>query len=396
VIPFPFAANTEEPILEDVGYLTDVIEAWSGAEQRIQLRAIPRRAIEYEALHEPGFAPQYANALLYGRGAETLGVPLWMYAERLTAGVSGGATALPVLVTDIPWGTGDLVLIWASPSSWEVVTFTSTGVNQVNCSATASAWPSGTIVVPMRVARIPAEGTFSWLNRDLGSSRVRFAIDAVGIPAPPGTAVGSGYLGLEVLDITVRNARESLQETADWKVVLLDSQTGAIQSVAQALVPKPVCTILWTAETRAKAKLMADFLDARRGRAIPFWLPTYRSDLVLSSDLASGGLTATLRWIGYREQMFLKGVGRRHVALHRQGFPLEFARITGSAHTVGAATETITFSTGVSRDYPAATTTIMFLKYARLESDEVRRTWFNRQVVETQLAVRELPGEEPL
>ena len=398
MVPFPFLADMGETILEDVAYLTDVQEAYDTTEQRIQLRSIPRRALEYSTVFTQAREASHAMSLLYGWREQTIGVPFWMYGERLTGAVTVGATVLPVPVTDIPWARGDSVFLWLDPFTWEIQTFVSTAGGQVNCTAIGANWPAGTAVIPMRPGRLGVDAPYSWYNREGASSRLRFTIEAPGLTAPAGTAVGSLYLGTEVLDLTILdpNRASATDENTARKLAILDQLTGPVQMDPQAITPTPTSKILWTATSRAQAKLMADWIDARRGRAIPFWIPSYEADMNLAVDLASGGTIATVRWTGYHEYVWSKGFGRRHVAIHTPGFPLEYKAIVGSAHTPGSATQTITFSSGTARDYAAASTTIMFLRYSRLDSDDVRRTWLSNAVVEADIPLRELPIEEPV
>ncbi|HKQ57528.1 MAG TPA: hypothetical protein VJY35_06645, partial [Candidatus Eisenbacteria bacterium] len=395
VIPFPFTHDPEEPLHEDVGFLTDVHEAYDSTEQRVKLRAIPRRGLEFGTFLGSAREAQHAGALLYGYREQSMGIPLWMYGERLPSAVSGGATVLPVSSAGVPWGLGDSVFIWRDPFTWEIADFVSTA-GGVTCSSLGSGWPAGTVVTPMRLGRLGTDAPVGWLNREIGTARLRFELDATGLAAPAGTPVGSLYEGVEVLDVVDPNRTGTIEENVARKLAILDQQTGLVQIDTQAPTPTPRRKLIWTATTRAEAAVMGGFIEARRGRAVPFWLPSFQSDMTLAADLAFGETVVGIQWAGYHEYLWPQGFGRRHVALYSPGFPLEFKAIVASAHSGGSPTETITFDAPTAREYPAATSAIMFLKYARLDSDEVRRSWLSGHVCEAELPIRELPIEEPV
>ena|GEM_PF-864177 len=204
----------------------------------------------------------------------------------------------------------------------------------------------------------------------------------------------SVYLGYDVLELNY-NRNQSLQERIDRKVARLDSRTGEKWFDEQSPAPNPTRPFVWTANGKAEMAVLRAFLDARHGRAVPFWFPSFQWDLSLAEDLASTVSIATIVWARYTEQMFGTTGGRRYVALWTYGIPtpLDPYKIADANDPGNGSTESITLSPAATRLYPKATTVISFLKLCRLESDEVEIAYPGGDVAEARIAVRELPLE---
>lgn len=203
----------------------------------------------------------------------------------------------------------------------------------------------------------------------------------------------STYLGLDVLDQVVHDRAGTVDETLRRKFALLDTGTGAREADTQALAPSPVRPFLWTCLSRADVAVLRAFLDARAGRCVPFWVPSYQQDLTLAADLPSAGSSATVRWVGYALHMFPPGGGRRHVALYEPGTSLTFRKVTAATDPGDGLTESLALSSPAPRLFPAASTIVSFLKLCRLEEDDVRIEWAGRGYAQAALRLRELPLE---
>ncbi len=93
------------------------------------------------------------------------------------------------------------------------------------------------------------------------------------------------YLGHDVLTLDY-NRVGAIEERLKRKFVLLDSKTGKRVSDEQAPAPAGSRPFTWTALGRTEIATMRAFLDARVGRAVPFWLPSFQWDLALAEVLS--------------------------------------------------------------------------------------------------------------
>lgn len=141
---------------------------------------------------------------------------------------------------------------------------------------------------------------------------------------------------------------------------------------------------------------MREFLDARKGRAVPFWLPSYQWDLSLAEDAIEDEAILTVNWVRYTEQMYGTTGARRHIAMWALGqIGMEYYKITDATDPGDDITESITITPIADRDYPAASTVISFLKYCRLENDLIEISYPDGQHAQATIMVRELPLEAP-
>jgi hypothetical protein len=204
------------------------------------------------------------------------------------------------------------------------------------------------------------------------------------------------YRGFDVLELNY-NRVGRIEERVRRKFVLLDSKTGVRQSDEQSAAPAPTRPFSWLALGRGEIEVMRQFLDDRKGRAVPFWLPSFQWDLSLASDVAVSSPTAQISWTRYTSQMFGTTGARRHLALWDLGIPsFEYYEVIAASDPGDGLTETLTLSPGAARDYQADRTVISFLKLCRLERDAVEIRYPSGNVAHATIDVRELPMEAPI
>jgi len=179
VLPWPFEPNLERPIRERYGYLTDLIEAHDGSEQRVRLRSVPVGAMGLTFLLRTPREAQLANAMLHGNLARPYGVPLWQFANRLGAVLGPAALVATVETTGVPWRAGDFAILWRDPFTWEVLTVASSSVGSLTfVTGPAASWPVGTLLMPIVVGRLAEEQPFRWVGVAVGTADLDFDVDA--------------------------------------------------------------------------------------------------------------------------------------------------------------------------------------------------------------------------
>jgi len=179
LIPFPFPPNMSSPVDESFGYLTDVIVAYSGMEQRIQLRAVPIGKLSYRVFLNERRDAQMAAAILFGNQARAFGVGRWQFRTSLTSAVALDATEIYCDLEDVPFEAGGLVMLWSSPYVWEVLTIDSIESDHLVTTAGAQrAWDTATTaVVPAVVGRLSQDEALSWEALWRASQAVSFSVD---------------------------------------------------------------------------------------------------------------------------------------------------------------------------------------------------------------------------
>ena len=204
------------------------------------------------------------------------------------------------------------------------------------------------------------------------------------------------YLGFDVLELNY-NRIGRIEERVRRKFVLLDSKTGVRQPDEQSAEPAPTRPFSWLARGRAEIAAMRDFLDDRKGKAVPFWLPSLQWDLSLAEDVTASSPTLQISWMRYASQMFGTTGARRHLALWDLGIPsFEYYEVTAASDPGDGLTETLTISPVTARNYQADRTVISFLKLCRLEQDTAEIRYPSGNVAQATIEVRELPKEAPI
>jgi hypothetical protein len=206
----------------------------------------------------------------------------------------------------------------------------------------------------------------------------------------------STYRGFDVLEIDY-NRLGSIEERLHRDFVLLDPRTGKRYADEVAPSPAAVRPFTWSAFGREEMAEMRDFLEARKGRAVPFWLPSYQWDLSLAEDLLTDAAVASVEWIRYTQQYFGTTGARRHLALWTHGVPgsMAYYRVSDADDPATGETESLDLDPVAVRDYDAATTVISFLKLCRLDPDLVSISYPDTTHAEATILVREIPLEAP-
>ena len=200
------------------------------------------------------------------------------------------------------------------------------------------------------------------------------------------------YLGLDVLPVR-HNLRERLAESFGRRGALVESPVGAREFDDHAGVALPERSFLWTCPDREACEELRGFLDARKGRLVPFWAPTCCRDLALAAD-AAAGVTITVRRAGYYDYLFSLGPARRYVAIFAAGGEPLLRKVT-NATPASSTIETLTLDASTGIPLAVGTTAISFLVLCRLAADFTDLEWFSTSHCDAKLSFVELPREVP-
>lgn len=126
-----------------------------GTEQRLGLSHVATDVLTYR-LVAPTAADATNLAVLTDLATDTIvRIPRWEDQTRVSAAVSSGAAVvIPCVTSDLPtFVVGAQVILWRSPSSYEVTTATAVASGSITADL-ASGWAAGTIVAPVTAMRL--------------------------------------------------------------------------------------------------------------------------------------------------------------------------------------------------------------------------------------------------
>lgn len=379
--PWPFPPASDP--LERLEWATDVLPSFGGEEQRVALRACPRRSFEWAHVFK-GRERRTAANLLRGRQAGTWALPVWPDAVRLVATLSGGASSVPAdtATRDFVAG-GKALLVGADPHDYEVVSVDSTTGSAVLLSApTASAWPAGTALVPLRAASLEDETSAALWTGDAGQGKLRWLLEgASDWPAASGEAT---YRDQPVLELVPSWAEDPQQATLS-QVDRLDPQVGLrFYDQRAGQVSRQVHQYLLA--DRAEIAAFRSWAYARQGMCGSFWAATCSHDLLVVADIGSGDTFIDVEHAAYSAALDAD-IGRRDIRIDTWGGTY-WRRITAAA-AISSSVERLVIDSALGADVPAAgVRQVSFADLVRQESDAVEIQWWGSEAARTAITVR--------
>lgn len=396
IVLFSVRLDWSEGVEETIEYLTDVLRAYSDAEQRRAIRKLPRRAMSYRALTLNARDAAGLESLIWGWQQQPYGVPWWADSQPLTADLAVGSFSIPVETADRQFAAGGLVAIWVDEFTFEALTITSVGVHAIGVSSpTQFSWSAGpgTRVIPVFLCRLPPSIEVSRHTSEIDHVDVSF-IGESGQPAPAPTSSPAQFKGIDVLEIAPNWETAPLKRSYKRSLITIDPKVGPIQVIdkgGSAIVGQE---FPWWLDSHSAVTAFRAFVLRRFGQLVPFWIPTWDQDLVLANDCLAGDSGITIRSEFY-SRFFFPNAARRFVAfipIDRSGNV--YRKITAAADN-GDGTEGLTLESATGKRFNKGSTMVSFLTLARLASDRVAIKWSNAEHAEAILELQEVPRELP-
>lgn len=374
---FSFRANWREPMQERLGFLTDVLAASEGAEQRRSVRQTPRRSYSADFLlthNERTFWDLFIDAL---GGGEVVAPLYW---ETVTIPATLTATVSDRIDFDTSnreweYHAGYLaLLIRDSALDYEVVEIAAVDSGGVDLAdPVAASWPKGTKLLPLRRAVLDQIGDVD--HPSAAVATVSAEIRIVGPnPRTPAADASPTYGGLPVF-LSEPNWVEGLSVSQDREIDLLDTDVGLtyqVDATGRVLLGQ---SHRWFLPGREKLAEFRDLIYRHKGRAGVFWLPTFKADLRLAEAAGSADTEIEVENVGYG---YTGGPssGREYIAIKHTGGTILRKVLTVSAGSTNA-TETLGLDAALGLDLsPGQVLRISFADTARFDTDEFEITHF--------------------
>lgn len=314
---FSFRYNWRDSLVERLSFLTNVLRAEEGAEQRRALRRTPRRSFDVDILlkgPERTFFDVFINRL---SGSE-MTVPLYWEVVAIPEGTVAGATNRIEFDTSYSeFQPGLAILMGQTALEYEVIQISAVDAGGIDLSVdVVGAWPAGTKLMPLRRGIIDDVGQPSALTADIFSVTTRFTL-TVPNEWTPAVDASPVYLGLPVF-LETPNWVDALTTDYTREIVKMDSETGAQYQVDTMNRVTLGQSHRWFLHGRERLASIRDLLYRHRGRAGAFWLPTFKHDLRLYNSPGSGAVQIEVDKIGYD---YTDGPtsGREYIAITHDG-----------------------------------------------------------------------------
>jgi hypothetical protein len=361
--------NWDKGVLERYSFLTDIITSWDGSEQRVKLRATPRREIEAHLQVFDLASMRKLQSTLFGWQSRSYLIPYWPDYYSLTADLPAGSTAIPNIPTaDSEFIAGGVALLFNSLMDNESVQLQAVQSNQLVLDLpTQQAWPAGTRIYSAKFARIASQQTVTRPTRHMLDMQAKFIVtDNSGLTEMEGATLYKGYPVL--LDIP--NEVQDLSE--DLLRPLLEFDTETVNPVVDD--PIGYTTIVrrmdWLMKSRKERADFRKWLYARAGRWKPFWMPSWNEDFKLASLLAGTGTKLVVDFAFYKR--FVPATLMRNALMIELFNGTRIFKDILSIDEISETEENVFIDSAVGFDiYPQDVKRISYLNLSRLDSDTV-------------------------
>ncbi|HRP76273.1 MAG TPA: hypothetical protein PLN31_19475 [Azoarcus taiwanensis] len=366
---FPFRPNWHRPVVERLEWLTDVQEALDLTEECIQLRSMPRRALEYDVLLRDHALTDF-DARLWGWQAEEYWLPIWTDVQTCAL-VPAETSVLPAETAGYDFAAGGRAVLLRDAQSWELLDIDAVQPDALVLAApTAQAWPAGTRLYPVRRARLPPEVGALRGSAAVGRGTVRFDLEPSTWPASPAAVL---YRDLEV-SLRRPNWVAGVPQQYHRKVEVLDNRTGRPYVDDLSGMPTTTRTHRVTLGNRADIAAWRGWLYARAGRRHRFWQPQWQVDRISVAPVTAAATALQVRALDHAAA-YGNAEGRRDIAIrHRPSAQWLFRRIESVTGPM-AGVETLHLDASLGIDAQPSELFVTWLTPSRLDADAVEIAW---------------------
>lgn len=202
------------------------------------------------------------------------------------------------------------------------------------------------------------------------------------------------YLGFDVLEtMPSLGANADPTDTLTRTVARLDPGPGAVHVIAKADVPVLAREFAWLLESRAAITSFRNFLAARQGKLVPFWMPSWDADFGLAAAATALDAEITVYACGYTAFVSTTDA-RRYLALMPGDGSVITRKITAAVDN-GDGTETLTLDSAIGAALDPAAAMVSYLLLMRLDTDDVEIAWESQTVATCRVPLLEVPKEVP-
>ena len=373
LLPFP----AEAPLKEVLEWKTDVLESYSGKEQRVRVREIPRQEFAQTIPASLARTQRVFNTVYDGLGSRWA-VPVWSEAQ-LVGTLTAGDIVLPADTTQADFREDGLALVWESPEKWQLVTVASQTATEIEpllpvAQDYARAW-----VIPVRVCRLISQVEKSFTGAS-SVMDIKFEVEDNTLLTAPTPAQ---FLGSDIYYDEGLMSGDSLTDNLMKRMEVLDEDTGVVAFKSPWSAPKIARPHQVLLEDRAAVWAFRRWLHRRAGRLNAFWQPSFESDLVLQS---SGTVLSSI--IVRSDEYLTHGLGRKHLALQTSSGAW-YPRTVTDAFALDSERTQINLDSAVNVAADSVLR-VSYLGLKRLDTDRVELSWIGGGVCRTSVGLKEI------
>lgn len=368
---------SKAPYRESLAWLTDLLPAYDGGEERVRVRNKPRQRLHDEFTAQPERSKDVFNTL-YGGMARRWAIPVWSEA-RAAGNVAELQTVIPVDTAFADFRVGSPVLLLGLCGDWQVHMVEAMDAESLTLATGATAAILGAYAIPVRVGRIVTSASKQTNGYGADWSITYECDDNIEFtPAAP-----TQYHGDDIYLMPGLSDGGTISEAVLGKVEEFDYDTGLVNAFTPWLNNRTSRPYRVTTETPEEAWNLRLWLHRRAGRYRPFWQPTFENDVRLAQTGAVGASVVVhtdnrIPWAG----------NRTNLAFGLRDGTWVPRRVT-SDNIASTTTRTLGLETPLNVN-AAEIVAISYLGLKRLDSDVIELNWVGNGLCDMSVQVLEL------
>lgn len=382
VVVFGLKPNWADGWLERLMWATDVLTARDGTEQRVSLRAKPRRSLEFSILVGRDDAA-LLDVLLSAWQSRVYALPIWPDKTVLTSAVAAGTTVISLTTTNLEYEADGLLVIGRDSRNTEAAEVLSVAANAVTLKQPLlQSWPAGAFVTPARTARLRVTQAVSRVTDAIATARLVF--DIAGTTAIAKQDSTTTFNSTPVW-ITRPNRVRDVDADYERLAEVLDFETGITAVDDHAARPFVRRSFDYVFKNRSEIAAFRGWLAARVGRLTAYWHPTWEASIVAVKKILSNQTVMTVASRGYA-LYFNPMPGRTEAAFLYKNGTWYFRTILSFGAGANSDEEVMTINQSFGFDAnPEDWLAIYFLEKTRLDADQIEINWHTDSVVEASI-----------
>lgn len=383
VIPERIDWSTQPEI--SIQYLTEVIEAFDGTEQRIALRDTPRCSLSY--MYSMTDEQQYLFDNKLATATGTMLVPLWPLQCRLSRGISVGDAIISLADMSSHLASSETILV-SDYDRHEILSIESVNGLTVTLSTLAkNHFSDSAIVVPLRIAYPADESNSTSLLRGFDQHSITFDLDETQIQKP---APVDDFERLNSRPVFPFRPDRSKDVTTQYKRLreTLDPIIGARSIYDRARGTVKILGQTFTFFSEAERQRFEDFAELMTGAQGEFYIEGPGQAFELSEDIVVPTYKIRIKNSGYSN--FTNSRSLAQIVAIKLYNRTTIYRTIQDATSNSNGTETITTKEITSNLKTSDIETIVPLYLARFDSDEFRYIFDTNEVSTITKNIRQL------
>ncbi len=372
ILPHP----AEAPIKETLEFLTDVMQAYNGTEQRLPLRTKARQTFSYKIPLQAWHLASSFNTT-YAAIRDRWAVPIWSEGQFI-GNIASGAISIVCNTTFYDIRANSLAMIYGGYDNWQIVQIGTVGPSVANLASGVSEVDSAWLI-PIRLGRIPGD-IRKPTNGSVGSVEVDFEIEDALTFTPEAP---SQYLSKDIYYDVPLLSDSMADNSVSKRLDLVDYSLGPKAYRSPWLNSQYGRPYFVSLEERSDIYEFKKFVYRRAGKFREFYMPSHEVNLRIRNEST---ITNTL--LVDSDSFLDYASSRTKIAVQKIDGSWLLRTISNPVQIIGNRLQ-FTLSSSLNLN-PSEIVRVSYLGEYRMEADRIEFSWETGGRLECDFRILEL------